>query len=747
MSFLTASKLTSVSVIFNSFDSLVHMPISASMAQDDCEICRQLWRLFVEPDCQESINLGSFKDAAATTCPGHGPLVKAFVAHCEGSERESTDVGFSKMGAGSPVELIQSLKHLGMVWSLLLVKKDNDPSHPGTGRILNPEWADLDTVVEWKNTCLTTHGETCKNPIKIPKTQPDFLIDVPRRCVVNGSDVQGNYVALSYAWGMHGKSTTDMPFTRVELFEPGALDRPEVQEHLAPIIGHAMQLTDRIGEHYLWVDALCIDHNDQEHAARELQAMSAIYSNALVTIVSADGDSQAGIPGLQGISSARDMQQKVFPFGKQQVSVRNTGIFFMSLRSERYFNRGWTYQEHKLPSRSLIFVQNEVHWQCQCSVWHEELKLHTETEKYIDPRLRVILAGFPDLNSLFHMIGGYNTMNLTFEEDALPAISGLLSIMSRSFTGGFLFGLPEMYFEQCLAWRPYWHHTDLKRRISSDRSAADKLAPCDLPSWSWIGWQGPVGVHADAARINPRESRIQETVPITEWYCGQSPTDEPWKRRRIRSTWYEERASRKVFTKPLPPGWTRHDMSTRASFRDEPALYPDGCGDYVFRHPAMCDPDSVINDWYYPFPVADIQPSTPTFTPEQWPYLFCKTKSVRVLALKTDKDNIREKNVVHFGTASGEHCGYLHLHNDEQLALFPEEQPGKEVELVALCRAKTYEKTWKEEEQKYDLPINVAERMNVLWIEWEDGVAYRRASGVVFRESELEWKDVDLVLG
>lgn len=421
----------------------------------------------------------------------------------------------------------------------------------------------------------------------------------------------------------------------------------------------------------------------------------------------------------------------------------------MSLRDERYFDRGWTYQEHMLSSRSLIFVENEVHWQCQCSVWHEELTLNTEMEKYIDPRLRVILAGFPDLGSLSHIIDGYNTKNLTFEEDALPAISGLLSLMSRSFTGGFLYGMPEMYFEQCLEWRPYWDHSNLKRRVSSDRSAANKLGPCELPSWSWVGWQGMVRMDEDATRINARQNNIKETFPITEWYCGQFPTDEPSKRRRIRSTWYEERASRKDFTKPLPPGWTRHDLSIRASFRDEPALFPDGCGDYVFRHPAMCDPDTEINDWYYPFPVADIQPSTPTFTPTQWPYLFCKTRSTRVRAFKVDDGEKVDdsENVVDMWTGSGESCGKLYLHNEEQAALFRGERPGKVVKLVALCRSKHYEKTWNEDEQEYDLPIKVTESLSVLWVEWEDGVAYRRASGVVFDEGGLEWRDVDLVLG
>lgn len=94
--------------------------------------------------------------------------------------------------------------------------------------------------------------------------------------------------------------------------------------------------------------------------------------------------------------------------------------------------------------RRIFFNSRELHWECSCSVWHEELVLGAEVEKYIDDRLKIILAGFPDLRSLSNPIGFYNEMTLRYEEDALPGTTGLLSVLSRSFTGGFLYGLPIM---------------------------------------------------------------------------------------------------------------------------------------------------------------------------------------------------------------------------------------------------------------------------------------------------------------
>ena len=48
------------------------------------------------------------------------------------------------------------------------------------------------------------------------------------------------------------------------------------------------------------------------------------------------------------------------------------------------------------------------------------------------------------------MVGKYNARDLTYEQDALPAIWGLLSVLNRSFEGGFLQGLPEMFFDVAL---------------------------------------------------------------------------------------------------------------------------------------------------------------------------------------------------------------------------------------------------------------------------------------------------------
>jgi hypothetical protein len=80
-------------------------------------------------------------------------------------------------------------------------------------------------------------------------------------------DDDPDYVALSYVWGAPAKtSSTQLDGHKVgvtlNLYE--ALDRLTISEE----------------DHKLWVDALCINQNDDVEKAQQVQSMSRIYSKA-----------------------------------------------------------------------------------------------------------------------------------------------------------------------------------------------------------------------------------------------------------------------------------------------------------------------------------------------------------------------------------------------------------------------------------------------------------------------------------
>lgn len=74
-------------------------------------------------------------------------------------------------------------------------------------------------------------------------------------------------------------------------------------------------------------------------------------------------------------------------------------------------------------------------------------------------------------------------------------------------------------------------------------------------------------------------------------------------------------------SRPLPPGWACHDVS--AMYHDDiPLVYLDGhmSDQYAFKHSAAPN-----WEWRHPFPVPEIEASTPPATADQTPYLFAET--------------------------------------------------------------------------------------------------------------------------
>jgi hypothetical protein len=88
------------------------------------------------------------------------------------------------------------------------------------------------------------------------------------------------------------------------------------------------------------------------------------------------------------------------------------------------------------------------------------------------PSYSLKVKPWPDLNQYFSLVHGYNARDLSFESDALNAFMAIISAISKSFSGGFHFGLPVFPFNLEMLWSSI---TPLKRHNI-------------FPSWSWLGW-------------------------------------------------------------------------------------------------------------------------------------------------------------------------------------------------------------------------------------------------------------------
>ncbi|KAI0536637.1 heterokaryon incompatibility protein-domain-containing protein [Xylaria digitata] len=719
-----------------------------------CEVCHQIWLRLTGSAPKDPMLIGSFEQGLSDGCPVHSPLLEAYCDHIgeSGFPTKCEDIGIRN---DTPPTLISSLKTGGLVWPLLLANTASAQNSAGQGRILDPDWIDATFLRDCKRKCLQTHRGKCDNPMRISPVTPMLLIDVQQNCIVSGHDA-GPYVALSYVWGISGSlRRSNVPYELLEkLRQPNGLDSLDAKPYMSPVICRAIALAALLGERWLWADALCVPQGDFDTAAEQINMMGAIFGGAVLTIISADGDAESGLLGLQGISPSRKLRQRIIPFGSEQIVAGQQTLFSLDHECS-YHNRAWTYQEFKMSPRTIWFMDKLVSWKCQCSVWSEEYTHGSSFHTYIDPRPQTILAGIPDVESISHILSDYNNRQLSYPEDTLSGIQGFLSVLSRAFEGGFLsrYGLPETHFDRFLGWHPFWGHTNLQRRVRSGRPSDALLGPSELPSWSWVGWQGliDIGTRYDATNFNARCSSIAETIPIVTWYTSESPTDH--KRRKITPTFLENIPKFKEVGDGLPPGWTRFDSPPMSEFRGEPNIYPDGCGEYFYSHA------NIKRRFYYPFPVADITEDTPPVMPPQTAYLFCETQKGRLYAKPVGKkDRLIDhmnKLMVDLRDENNTVIGKLHLHNEEQMSLFTDSNapgansPGNKVEVVAISKRREYAKTWKEELQRYDHPITIENLYVVLWVEWVDNIAYRLASGTVKEKAweKLNLENVSLVLG
>ena len=193
----------------------------------------------------------------------------------------------------------------------------------------------------------------------------------------------------------------------------------------------------------------------------------------------------------------------------------------LSAQTERPYNeseeplnqRAWTLVERYLSPRLLDYTTKHLAWKCSSKTYcfdiHNRIYFNS-----IPPLLSQDLA--PILNlpeytgyeiptaSLWpKVIQGYSRWRLTYDEDRLPAITGLAVEFQRHIGGNYLAGL----------WRPFLLEHLLWQACAVDASAELWISPTveeevhdrppkeyRVPSWSWASQTGAVSYHLPPER-------------------------------------------------------------------------------------------------------------------------------------------------------------------------------------------------------------------------------------------------------
>lgn len=357
-----------------------------------------------------------------------------------------------------------------------------------------PLRCDFQNLKTWLRQCETVHGPLCSSPgyYEVPAFR---LVDACSRCIIDASvfEKTPKYITLSYVWGTGAQKWHLTARSLASVCEEGFLDTVP----LATTICDAMQLVREIGERFLWVDSLCIIQDSEEDKLQQIPYMGSIYEQALVTIVAASAeDANGGLPGVR--PGTRNRQPHVLQTGELtltstlETEIQNlVGFHQVSWPID---NRKWTFQEGLLSRRCLIFSKEQVYWQCQRTMWSEEMLLQpTQNSAFAGWTLWCLnrknvninaVAGEADgefANTYRYLVQNYSNRSSTFPVDTLHAFQGIISVITRLTDVTFIWAIPQPGFDCYLLW------TD-----NRDLGRGSRCVTTMFPSWSWIAWEGEV---------------------------------------------------------------------------------------------------------------------------------------------------------------------------------------------------------------------------------------------------------------
>lgn len=765
---------------------LVTLPPSIG---ESCKVCDDIEKLFTEKEVKIQLRSRTIR---AQVCTYHNPLLQwietkynalqvlerdsRIIRHCYPSD----SFNLRRDDAGIPWIGVLDYKSRERARYQVLLQGDNSKrSLPETAWMstLDPKWTDLSLAKLWMERCTTEHASRCQSHTNSERASPAWLIDTKDECLVPG-ETDSQFVALSYRWGSSKARQMDLQAFK-NMTVPGRLTQHS--PFITPTVKHAIDVVRSVGERYLWVDALCIAPGDHEKMAEQLQLMGAIYASATLTIVALDGDAMSGLEGLDPLPRKLD---NIFNWRNgTRIVLRNPPPFSAtSVGASEYFQRGWTYQEFLLSRRRLIFGHQQLHWRCACSTWHED---QPNTQDSTDGEIQSFLhlphieQGWPDFSELSGLLREYNNRELSYPEDAFPGINGLLTYLGSSFKGGFLFGLPRAAFDAALMWHCRFGNSNLNgprrsglcRRNPSDRNLSI-LPDAVLPSWSWIGWRGHgLSMLEDEAQylwsdlhFDPEypkgcvsNSTAVVTLPITQWF-GHETRD--WETKYSISHGPEaeyhtaEKGKTTLFDTKT---WTQREfISKNFDTNGREIIVPWGVdGKYVYEHVEFPG----VHLWRPLLPLGSAEAGASTYL-GQYPFISCKTRRARFGAVQHDDFRFEVSMDVHLSLYDrlGRLCGWVQLPNNEEAEGFPriqiEENPGyftplakestvlnefpepdKLLELVAICLRK-FPKHWLQNGH-----LEYIDFYGVLWVEWIDGIAYRRGCGYVAKQM---WDEQDV---
>lgn len=354
----------------------------------------------------------------------------------------------------------------------------------------------LQTARNWLSTCDSAHvcrGEESRLPRRLLEVRDDKVH------IYESSNEKGRYATLSHRWGT-SETMLCTTTTNIARFEK------QIQWDLLPRnFQDAIKFVRSLDLDYIWIDSLCIIQDSALDWQEQSAQMAAIYQHSYVTIAAAI----TAQPSDGFFTKEGDKKHLAYRTpGNVTYEGREYPVYCrieLDHRSNELplYERGWVYQERLLSPRIIHFVGEELVWECReaqdCECGSSEAK--TTFNRSILPAIE---SGEMDdkAHALWRtLVSSYSELNLTYESDALPALSGLASAFSR-LTGGTRYAAGNWCTSNLLP-DLLWYRIHVRPQPPGADVA---VKPWRAPSWSWV-----------SARFTPGRVKF---APMTEGLCG-----------------------------------------------------------------------------------------------------------------------------------------------------------------------------------------------------------------------------------
>ncbi|KAG1782713.1 heterokaryon incompatibility protein-domain-containing protein [Suillus placidus] len=379
---------------------------------------------------------------------------------------------------------------------------------------------DTDLVKKWIRLCQENHRDKkCGRVWRMDRQLPGFvrMVDVVSMAMIP-APFGCRYVALSYVWGTIGTEYWTTKNNIAERSTSGGLSTANLPE----TITDSILFVRRLGERYIWIDALCIIQDDSRDKFTQLRAMDLVYGLSYLTIIAAGGmTARDPLPGCR--PQTRMLQQHI-----EVVQGLHLQVAFPRLREvvalSTWNTRCWTYQEGALSHRRIYFTGQQVYFECQSDVFCEDIVAESKGQ-FSASFLRMSFAeSFPgpeSFGSYKRAVEQCTRRNLTIESDIVDAVTGVTNALARSFGIGdpakaFQYGMMLTDLHLALLWQ-HDPHTPRARRSLPDAGSSS------WPSWAWAAWRGAVIYMADNVYVGTRISNLSGKPSVEEslvdsWY-------------------------------------------------------------------------------------------------------------------------------------------------------------------------------------------------------------------------------------